>query len=110
MIFHCINAHEVVVSLIVDDGNKSRNHRSNFFTPEFAVMGCFTGPHQAYSQVTCIEYAGGFSKLDPIVPIFTKILNPSPLVEIVDPASDTSETREILKSFDRAPQNAVDQI
>ena len=47
MAFQCINAQEVLVAMIVDDGSKSRSHRANVFNKEFGVMGCYTGHHDA---------------------------------------------------------------
>ena len=51
---------DVVIDLIVDDGVSSRGHRSNIFNPAFDTMGCFTGPHTQYNNMTTIDYSGGF--------------------------------------------------
>jgi uncharacterized protein YkwD len=40
------NATDVITQLLVDDGVQSRGHRTNFFKPEFKVMGCYTGDHK----------------------------------------------------------------
>lgn len=60
MTFDTINAEEVLISLIVDDGTKSRSHRNNLFKDEFGVMGCYSGSHTDYRVMTCIDYAGAF--------------------------------------------------
>jgi len=54
-------ARGVLIQLIVDDGVPSRGHRKNIFSSAFGVMGCSSGPHKVYSDMTCITYAGGFA-------------------------------------------------
>lgn len=67
--FHCEEAKEVMIQLIVDDGVQNRGHRENIFNTEFNVMGCYTSPHKDFNQMTCIDYAGAFvvtGEVDPI--------------------------------------------
>lgn len=67
--FHCEEAKEVMIQLIVDDGVTNRGHRENIFNPEFNVMGCCTGLHKDFNQMSCIDYAGAFvvtGQSDPI--------------------------------------------
>ena len=67
--FHCEEAREVMIQLIVDDGVQNRGHRENIFNTEFNVMGCFTNLHKDFNQMTCIDYAGAFvvaGEADPI--------------------------------------------
>jgi len=40
--FHCVDAKEVLMGLLVDDGSKTRGHRHNILNPDFNYMGCFT--------------------------------------------------------------------
>ena len=54
-------AMDVVIQLLIDDGVQGRGHRTNIFNPAFRVMGCHTGQHKAYTYMTCIDYAGGFT-------------------------------------------------
>lgn len=58
--FHCEEAKEVMIQLIVDDGVQNRGHRENILNAEFNVMGCFTDEHKDFNQMTCIDYAGAF--------------------------------------------------
>ena len=60
MAFDCINAEEVIISLIVDDGSKSKSHREMLFKDEFGVMGSYSGTHSEFRVMTCIDYAGAF--------------------------------------------------
>lgn len=67
--FHCEEAKEVVMQLIIDDGVPNRGHRENIFNPEFGVIGCFTGEHKDFNTMTCVDYAGAFipaGESDPI--------------------------------------------
>ena len=56
----CKTAKEVMIQLLIDDGNKSRGHRTNIFKTDFKVLSCFSGPHKEYENVTVINYAAGF--------------------------------------------------
>ena len=47
--FHCDEAKDVILQLIVDDGVPNRGHRENIFNPEFNVMACFTGQHKDFN-------------------------------------------------------------
>lgn len=58
--FHCDDELEILLQLIVDDGVPNRGHRENIFNQEFNIMGCFTGPHKDFNNMTCIDYAGAF--------------------------------------------------
>ena len=58
--FHCDDAKEVMIQLIVDDGVTNRGHRENIFNNEFRVIGCFTGDHKDFGSMTAIDYAGSF--------------------------------------------------
>jgi hypothetical protein len=67
--FHCDNAEDVVLQLVVDDGVSGRGDRTNIFNTEFKKVGLFSGPHSDFENMTCIEFAGGFVKAgedDPI--------------------------------------------
>ena len=58
--FHCDEAKEVLLQLIIDDGVPNRGHRENIFNAEFNVMGSFSGQHKEFNSMTCIDYAGSF--------------------------------------------------
>ncbi len=58
--FACDTAEEVVLQLIIDDGVLERGHRENIFNPDFKVFGCFSGSHKDYTNMTCMNFAGGF--------------------------------------------------
>ena len=60
MTFNCFDAKEVMLNLIIDDGSKSRGHRINIFNPDFNFMGCFSGEHKTFTNMCCINYAGGY--------------------------------------------------
>ena len=58
--FHCEDAKETLLQLIVDDGVPNRGHRENLFNQEFHSMGCFTGAHKDFNTMSSIEYVGAF--------------------------------------------------
>lgn len=51
---------EDVISLIIDDGVKSRGHRKNIFKPEFRVIGLALSSLPKSDSMCVITFAGGF--------------------------------------------------
>ncbi len=56
------SAREIVVALIIDDGQRARKHRQNIFNPAFNVAGAAVGPHARYRSVCSIDFAGGYAE------------------------------------------------
>ncbi len=51
---------EVVVSLIVDDGNPDRGHRKTIFNKDLRFIGIGISKHSEYEICTCLDYVGAF--------------------------------------------------
>jgi uncharacterized protein YkwD len=45
---------------MIDDGVKSRGHRSNIFNPAFRTVGVGVADHKVYGKIIVFDYAGGF--------------------------------------------------
>jgi uncharacterized protein YkwD len=60
-------ARGVVLSLVIDDGVRSRGHRKNIFNPKFNYAGAAFGPHARYPTVCTIDFAGGYAERSDLV-------------------------------------------
>ena len=47
----------IVMNMIIDDGDENRYQRLNSFYPEFKYVGIAVGPHKEFEFCTVIEYA-----------------------------------------------------
>ncbi|HKI87586.1 MAG TPA: CAP domain-containing protein [Draconibacterium sp.] len=56
-----INAQQVVIYLLIDDGVRDRGHRKNFLNPDFKQVGVATGKHPGYVNMTVMDFAGAFT-------------------------------------------------
>ena len=50
---------DIIMQLLVDDGNYSRSNRDILFRAN-GVTGLFSGPHATYNYMSCITYAGTY--------------------------------------------------
>lgn len=50
---------DVVVELLIDDGVKSRGHRTNILQNNFKVVGVACAKHPSYGSVCVMDFAGG---------------------------------------------------
>ncbi|MFW5830793.1 MAG: CAP domain-containing protein [Prolixibacteraceae bacterium] len=55
-----INARQIVIYLLIDDGIQSRGHRKNFLHPDYKRVGVAVGRHPHYQSMCVIDFAGAF--------------------------------------------------
>jgi uncharacterized protein YkwD len=66
ILYRVSTAREMVLDLIVDDGNPGRPHRQNVFEPSFQLAGVSIIPPSTRAGFCVIDYAGTFiEKADP---------------------------------------------
>lgn len=53
------SARQVLIFLLVDDGVKSRGHRTNLLHPAFKTVGIAFGKHPVYETMCVMDFAGG---------------------------------------------------
>lgn len=56
------NARDIVMALIIDDGQPARKHRKNIFNSTFNFAGAAYGPHARYGSVCTTDFAGGYAE------------------------------------------------
>lgn len=54
------SARQVIIYLLIDDGEYDRGHRKNFLRPEFKTVGISAGYHPVYNTMVVMEFAGSF--------------------------------------------------
>jgi uncharacterized protein YkwD len=55
-------ARDVVLALIIDDGQPARKHRHNIFNPDFNFAGAAFGRHARFGTVCSMDFAGGYAE------------------------------------------------
>jgi uncharacterized protein YkwD len=55
-------AEDVMINLIVDDGNEDRGHRENIFNSEIKYIGVGYSKHKEYEFCTVLDYVGDITK------------------------------------------------
>ncbi len=54
------SARQVIIYLLIDDGQYDRGHRKNFLQPDFKMVGVAFGKHPAYNNMVVMDFAGSF--------------------------------------------------
>jgi uncharacterized protein YkwD len=81
ILYRVSTAREMVLDLIVDDGNPGRPHRQNVFEPSFQLAGVSIAPPSTRGGFCVIDYAGTFvEKADPMgtAPAVAEVKAPAP--------------------------------
>ena len=47
----------IIMNMVIDDGDENRYQRKNLFYPDFRYVGIGVGPHREYGICVVIEYA-----------------------------------------------------
>ncbi len=55
--FGRVTPREIVMSMLIDDGVKSRGHRKNILQSKFAFIGTASGAHSQYDIMTVVVFA-----------------------------------------------------
>jgi uncharacterized protein YkwD len=56
------SARDVVLALIIDDGQPARKHRKNIFNPNYNVAGAAFGSHARFGVMCSMDFAGGYAE------------------------------------------------
>ncbi|MEY2545694.1 MAG: hypothetical protein QOG48_811 [Verrucomicrobiota bacterium] len=55
-------ARDIVIALIIDDGQTARKHRKNIFNASFNFAGAAYGPHAKFGSVCTTDFAGAYNE------------------------------------------------
>ena len=55
--FGSINGEEIIINLLVDDGNLNRGHRKNIFEAAFRITGIACASHEGWRHCCVLDYA-----------------------------------------------------
>ncbi len=55
-----MNARQIVMGFIIDDGVPDRGHRDTIFNPQFRLAGVACGPHKVFKTMCVVAFAAGF--------------------------------------------------
>lgn len=58
-------ARDIVIDLLIDDGQADRSHRRNLFEPNFICLGVGMAEHSKYRKAVVINYASDVTPIDP---------------------------------------------
>jgi uncharacterized protein YkwD len=59
--FDCHTAEDIIIQLIIDDGNLNRGHRENIFSHKFNYVGVGCATHTEYNICCVMDYVGELS-------------------------------------------------
>jgi len=57
-----INARQIVIYLLVDDGQNDRGHRKNFLHPDLNLVGVAVNSHPGYGKMVVMDFASGMKE------------------------------------------------
>ncbi len=55
-----MDARQIVIGFIIDDGVPDRGHRNTIFNPRFRLAGVACGPHKVFKTMCVITFAAGY--------------------------------------------------
>jgi hypothetical protein len=55
-------AKEIVLNFLIDDGNKTRGHRTTIVNPQLKYIGISCGPHKSLISCCIIDFAGNYEE------------------------------------------------
>lgn len=58
--FGRVTPREIVLSMLIDDGVKTRGHRKNILQPKFGFIGTATGTHTRHDVMTVVVFADDY--------------------------------------------------
>jgi uncharacterized protein YkwD len=60
--YHALSVKDVVLNMLIDDGNPKRDHRKNLLSPDLKFIGVASGENARFGRICILVFTGAFTE------------------------------------------------